>query len=111
MCQDLAADIRDTKNLIYNIANSYRNGKTERLYSIKAKESDDILTFQGEIYTRWTEHYTDLLNISTEGNEEDENQLQVPVTVNINDEITALEVEAAIERSRNCTAQSCFQNI
>ena len=39
---------RDTKILIYNIANSYRKGKKERPYSIKAKESDDIPTVQGE---------------------------------------------------------------
>ena len=30
VCQDLEADVRDTKTLIYSIANSYRNGKTER---------------------------------------------------------------------------------
>ncbi len=47
MCQDLEADVRDTKILIYNIANSYRKGKTDIYYSIKAKESEDILTVQG----------------------------------------------------------------
>ena len=69
--QDLEADVRDRKKLIYNIANSYQKGKTERPYSIKAKESEDILTVQGEIKTRWAELYTDLLNIPTEGNEEE----------------------------------------
>ena len=98
---------RDEK-LIYSIANSYRKGKTQRPYSIKAKESEDILTVPEEIKTRWTEHYTNLLNIPTEGNEEEENQLQRP----INDEITTLEVEAVIERSRNCkaTGTDCITN-
>ena len=95
-CQDLEEDVRDTKKLIYNIANSYRKGKTARPYSIKAKESDDILTVPGEIKTRWTEHCTDLLNIPTEGNGEEVNQLQRPITANTNDEITTLEVEAVI---------------
>ena len=90
LCQDIEADVRDPKKLIYNIANSYRKGKTETWYSIKGKESEDILTVQGEIKTRWTEHYTDLLNIPTEGNEEEENQLQGPITANTNDEITTL---------------------
>ena len=54
------------------------------------------LTVQGDIKTRWAEHYTDLLNIPTEGNEEEENQLQGPITANTNDEITTLEVEAVI---------------
>ena len=49
VCQDLEADVRDTKTLIYNIANSFRKGKTERPYRINAKESEDILTVQGEI--------------------------------------------------------------
>ena len=70
---NLEADVTDTKKLIYSIANSYRNGKTERPYSIKAKECDDLITVPGEIKTRWKEHYTDLLNIPTEGNEGDEN--------------------------------------
>ena len=96
VCQDLEADVRDTKEWIYNIANSYRKGKTERPYSIKAKESEDILTVQGEIKTRWTEHYTDLFKIPTEENEEEENQLQGPITANTNDEIITLEVEAVI---------------
>ena len=47
VCQDLEADVRDTKKLIYVIANSYRKWKTERPYRIKAKESGDILTVQG----------------------------------------------------------------
>ena len=112
VCQDLEADVRDTKKWIYNIANSYRKGKTERPYSIKAKESEDILTVQGEIKTRWTEHYTDLLKIPTEENEEEENQLQGPIRANTNDEITTLEVEAVIERSRNCkaTGTDCIPN-
>ena len=81
-------------------------------YSIKAKESEDILTVQGEINTRWTEHYTDQLNIPTEGNEEEENQLQGPIAANTNDKITTLEVEAVIERSRNCkaTGTDCLPN-
>ena len=112
VCQDLEADVRDTKQLIYmyNIANSYRKGKTERPYSIKAKESEDILTGQGEITTRWTEHYTDLLNIPTEGNEEEENQLQGPITANTN--ITTLEVEAVIGIARKCkaTETDCIPN-
>ena len=87
VCQDLEADVRDTKKLIYNIANSYRKGKTERPYSIKGKKSEDILTVQGEIKTRWTEHYTDLLNIPTEGNEEEENQLQGPIAANTNERL------------------------
>ena len=102
---DLEADVRDTKQLIYNIANSYRKGKTEIHYSIKAKESEDILTVHVEIKTRWTEHNTDLLNIPTEGNEVEENQLQGPIAANTNDEITTLEVEAVLER-RLCSDNS-----
>ena len=100
------------KQLIYNIANSYRKGKTEIPCSIKAKESEDILTAPEEIKTGWTEHYSDLLNIPTEGNEEEENQLQRPIAANTNDEITTLEVEAVIERSRNCKAKwtDCIPN-
>ncbi len=65
-----------------------------------------------EIKTRWTEHYTDLFNIPTEGNEEEENQLQGPIAAHTNDEITTLEVEAVIERSRNCKAAGtdCIPN-
>ena len=40
------------------------------------------------------EHYSDLLNIPTEGNEEAENRLQRPIAAHTNDEITTLEVEA-----------------
>ena len=69
---------------------------------MEANESDDILTVQAEIRTRWSEHFTDLLNINIEGNEVEENQLHVAVTENIIDEVTTLEVEAVIERSRNC---------
>ena len=99
VCQDLEA-------------NSYRKEKTEIPYSIKANESEDILTVQGEIKTMWTEHYTDLLNIPTEGNEDEENQLQGPIAANTNDKITTLEVEAVIERSRNCkaTGTDCIPN-
>ena len=43
--------------------------------------------------TRWAEHYTDLLNVTSEGNDEEENQLQGPIAANTNDEITTLEVE------------------
>ena len=95
-------DVRDTnKWILYNIANSYRKGKTERPYSKTATESEDILTVPEEIKTRWTEHYTDLLNIPTEGNEEEENQFQRPIAANTNDEITRQEVEAVIARSRS----------
>ena len=51
-----------------------------------------------EIKTRWTEHYTGLLNITTEGNEEEDNQLQGAIAANVNDEITTLEVEAVINK-------------
>ncbi len=53
-----------------------------------------------------------MLNNPTEGNEEEENQLQGPITANTNDEITTLEVEAVIERSRNCkaTGTDCIPN-
>ena len=104
LCQDLEADVRDTKTMIYNIANSHRKGKTEI--------PEDIPTVQGDIKTRWTEHYTDLLNIPTEGNEEEENRLQGPIATNTNGEITTLEVEAVIERSRNCkaTGTDCIPN-
>ena len=47
VCQYLDADVRDTKKLIYNTANSYRKGTTEIPYSIEAKESEDIRTVQG----------------------------------------------------------------
>ena len=72
----------------------------------------DIPTVPREIKTRWTKHYTDLLNIPTERNEEEENQLQRPIAANTNDEITTLEVEAVIERSRNCkaTRTDCIPN-
>ena len=112
VCQVLDADVRFTKQLMYNISNSYRKGKTERPYSIKAKESDDTPIVQGEIKTRRAEHYIDLLNVTTEGNEGAENQLQVPVTENINEEMTTLEVKAVIERSRNCkaTGTDCIPN-
>ena len=41
VCQDLEADVRDTKKLIYSIGISYRKGKPERPYNIKPKESED----------------------------------------------------------------------
>ena len=112
VCQDLEEDVIDTKTWIYKIANAYIKGKNREIYSIKAKESEDILTAPGEIKTRWTEHYTDLLNIPTEGNEEEENHLQMPMGANTNDEITTLEVEAFIEISRNCkaTGTDCIPN-
>ena len=73
-----------------------------QLYSLigSTKKHDDILTVQGEVKTRWTEHYIELLNITTEGNEEEENQLQGPIAANTNYEITTLEVEAVINCKR-----------
>ena len=46
-----------------------------------------------------------MLNIPTEGNEEEEKQLQGTIAANTNDEITTLEVEAVIKRSRNCKSR------
>ena len=58
------------------------------------------MTVPGEIKTTWTEHYTDLLNTHTE------------IVAKTNDEITTLEVEAIIERSRNykATGTDCIPN-
>ena len=52
--------------MIHNIANSYRKEKTERPYGIKTNKIGYTLTVQGEIKTRWTEYFTDPLNITTE---------------------------------------------
>ena len=68
--------------------------ETDRHYSINVNESDDMLTVHGEIKTRLIEHDTDLLSITTKGNEEEENQFRGAIAGDRNYDITILGAEA-----------------
>ena len=59
--EDLKADFKGTKKLLYNLANNYRGKRQCISYAIKDK-NDCLLTESGEIAERWREYFSELLN-------------------------------------------------
>ena len=45
------------------LAKSYRNGQQQRPFTIKMKDSDDIITEPEEVQERWTEYFSNLLKL------------------------------------------------
>ena len=63
LCEDLELDVNGTKKLIYQLANSYRKGHTQKPFNIKAQGSDTVLTEPHEIKECWTNYFSSLLNV------------------------------------------------
>ena len=88
--EDLKADFKGTKKLLYNLANNYRGKRQCISYAIKDK-NDCLLTELGEIAVRWREYFSELLN-EPNNHVADENQDDVvrdeeesngsPITIN-----------------------------
>ena len=59
--EDLKADFKGTKKLLYNLVNNYRRIRQCISYAIKEK-NDCLLTESGEIAERWREYVSEPLN-------------------------------------------------
>ena len=69
------------------------------------KDSDEIITEPEDVKKRWTNYFSNLLNVDTQGNDEiGESRLED--TLNI-EEFTEDEVKTAVDRSRNGKAPGC----
>ena len=90
LCEEMERDVIGTKKLIYQLAKSYRKGQQQRPFTIKMKDSDDIITEPEEVKKCWRDYFSNLLNVDTQGNDEiGESRLED--TLNI-EEITEDEV-------------------
>ena len=70
MCEGLERDVIVTKKLFYQLAKSYRKGQQQRPFTMKMKGSDEIITEPEEVQKCWTDYFTNLLNVDTQGNDE-----------------------------------------
>ena len=98
-------DVIGTKKLAYQLAKSYRKGQQQRPFTIKMKDSDEIITEPEEVKTCWTDCFSNLLNVDTQGNDEiGESRFEDNMNIK---EITEDEVKRAVDRSRNGKAPGC----
>ena len=70
LCEEMERDVIGTKKLIYQLAKSYRKGQQQRPFTIKMKHSDDIITEPEEVKKCWTDYFSNVLNVDTQGNDE-----------------------------------------
>ena len=105
LCKEMERDVIGTKKLIYQLAKSYRKGQQQRPFTIKMKDSDEIITEPEEVKTCWTDYFSNLLNVDTQGND-GIGESRFEDNMNI-EEITEDEVKRAVDRSRNGKAPGC----
>ena len=98
--QNLAADYKEGKRLIYSIAKNYRKVQGPKSRVLKSKEGEVILGEQGKD-ERWREYFSDLLNVEYDGELEGEELVNVEEMIEGEGEITMREVEEAIKKSKN----------
>ena len=55
LCEETEKDVIGTKKLIYQLATSYRKGQQQRPFSVKMKDSDEIITEPEDVKKRWTD--------------------------------------------------------
>ena len=68
LCEEMERDVIGTIKLIYQLAKSYRKGQQKRPFTIKMKDSDEIVTEPEEVKTCWTDYFSNFLNVDTQGN-------------------------------------------
>ena len=105
LCKEMERDVIGTKKLIYQLAKSYRKGQQQHPFTIKMKDSDEIITEPEEVKTCWTDYLSNLLNVDTPGND-GIGESRFEDNMNI-EEITEDEVKRAVDRSRNGKAPGC----
>ena len=67
--EDIERDVIGTKNLIYQLAKSFRKGQQQHPFTIKMKDSDEVITQPEEVEKFWTEYVSNLLNVGSQGND------------------------------------------
>ena len=97
LCEEMERDSIGTKNLIYQLAKSYRKSQQQRPFTIKMKDSDEIITEQEEVKKCWTDYFSNLLNVDTQGNNEI-GESRLKDTLNI-EEMVEDAVKRAVYRS------------
>ena len=98
-------DVVGTKKLIYQLPQSYRKGQQQRPFTNKMKDSDEIITEPEEVKTYWTDYFSNLLNLDTQGNDEiGESRFEDNMNI---EEITEDEVKTAVVRSGNGKTPGC----
>ena len=60
--EDLEADMRGTKKLVYSMVKSYRKGENGNIYTVLDKNGN-LLVEQEDITNRWRECFEELLNV------------------------------------------------
>ena len=70
LCEETERDVIGTKKLIYLLAKSYRKGEQQCPFTIQMKYSDEIITEPEEVKTCWTDYFSNLLIVDTQGNYE-----------------------------------------
>lgn len=62
LCDDLEKDLQGNKKLIYQLAKSYRKGRSEKADNIKDMNNGEILTNPEDINHTWKQYFSSLLN-------------------------------------------------
>ena len=70
LCEEMERDVIRTKKLVYQLAKSYRKGQQQRPFTKKMKDSDEIITEPEDVNKCWTDYFSNLLNVDTQGNDE-----------------------------------------
>jgi calcineurin-like phosphoesterase family protein len=96
LCDDIEKDIVGTKKLLYQLAKSYRKGQQQKPYNIKDEE-ENIIMETGQVKERWTDYFSQLLNVDQEADSTEEIFDQVDNIYKITQE----EVRWAIKKSKN----------
>ena len=105
LCEEMDRDVIGTKKLIYQLATSYRKGQQQRPFTIKMKDSDEIITEPEEVMKCWTDYFSNLHNVDSQVNDViGESRLEDTLNV---EEITEDAVKRAVDRSRNGKAPGC----
>lgn len=70
--EDLKADFKGTRKLLYSLANGYRRKRQCASYAIKDKNGV-LLTKSGAIAERWREYFYGLLSVQNSQDNNEEN--------------------------------------
>ncbi|KAI8484820.1 hypothetical protein Bbelb_374170 [Branchiostoma belcheri] len=103
--EDLKADFKCGRKLLYGMAKSYRNGRSQETSPNVLDKDGNILRDKDKIDSRWQEHFQELLNVVGDMNHDPlTTNHETPVVDNTEThepDITMEELDAALKSMKN----------
>ena len=98
LAEELKEDLKRNKKLIYKLSKSFRNPRNKCRNIVD--ENGQIITEPEQINEKWTEYFTNLLNVPQDEPEE-EGEEEVEIEINPEDTVSMAEMKDALKEMSN----------